>query len=192
MTNEAVVSRRAWLLGLAGKAAGRVVEAVEDRIPEQLMPAALPADDELGTVSSGACDLGAKGAPHEPAEGDGSADLPPPTLLTLHRHRCIAIIGIDCGACARLCPDDVRGLWLVRGRPVIDPVACVGCGACTEGCPTSPSALELRVVAPVGDEAMATALQGSQPADAAAVTVTAMTTDTEDETPGAPDFSAVS
>ncbi len=53
------------------------------------------------------------------------------------------MLGIDCGACARLCPDDVKGLWMERRKPVIDPDACVNCGACVEACPTSPVALEL-------------------------------------------------
>ena len=181
MTDEVVLSRRAWLFGLAGKAAGRVAEAVEDRIPEQLLPAAPPSRDDVPGDDLPAIDA---------AEGGDElvgavADLPPPTRLTLHSRRCIAIIGIDCGACARLCPDEVRGLWLARGRPVIDPEACVGCGACAEACPTSPSALELVVVAPREDNGTDTGPLEPASSDAEA-------TADEDETPDVPDFSVPS
>ena len=143
MGEEVVVSRRAWLRGLAGRAAGHVAEAVEDRIPAPLLPA-----DESDAADVDAADVDAAdqdaarladgGAPEELLE-----PVPVPTVLHLRANRCIAIIGIDCGACARLCPEGVRGLWMERRKPVIDPVACVSCGACVDACPTSPRALEL-------------------------------------------------
>ena len=63
--------------------------------------------------------------------------------VCLVESRCIAFAGPDCGACASLCPPEAEALRLVRGRPVIDPEACVGCGRCIEACPVLPAAIEL-------------------------------------------------
>jgi len=149
------LSRRQWLLRLAGRTAEKVADAVEDRIPEPLPPAIVGEQPV-----------------EEPAE-IGEPE-PPPTELRLNDKACIAIIGIDCGACARLCPEGVRGLWLRVGKPVVDPQACVGCGECVRACPSHPKALrlvELKLDAEAGS-----AGNGDE--------------EDADETPERPDFSA--
>lgn len=64
--------------------------------------------------------------------------------LTLDPARCIAFLGVTCGACARACPVGERALAMdAGGRPVIRPEACVGCGVCVTACVTAPSSLTL-------------------------------------------------
>ncbi len=58
--------------------------------------------------------------------------------------QCTPYRGPECGACVGWCPEGVDALHLRRGRPEIDPEACVGCGLCIAACPTKPVALELR------------------------------------------------
>ncbi len=72
-----------------------------------------------------------------------------PRVAVLLADRCIAHAGIDCGACARWCPEggDTDALEMVGRRPRIDSDRCVGCGRCVEGCPVMPPAIEL-VLAP--------------------------------------------
>jgi len=116
---QATLSRRKWLVGLAGKAAGQVAEVVQERLP-----------DSLNSLDG--------------SDAEAVEEVAPVVAykLVFHSRHCIAVIGIDCGACARLCPEGVRGLWLSRGRPFIDPEACVACAECMRACPTSPRALD--------------------------------------------------
>lgn len=57
--------------------------------------------------------------------------------------RCLPFRGPECGACQQRCPTGVDALRIVRNRPVIDELLCVGCGLCIEACPIRPAALEL-------------------------------------------------
>ena len=68
-----------------------------------------------------------------------------PRVAVVLTDRCIAHLGIDCGACARWCPEevDVQALEMVLRRPRIDSDRCTGCGLCVEACPVMPPAIEL-------------------------------------------------
>jgi Pyruvate/2-oxoacid:ferredoxin oxidoreductase delta subunit len=68
------------------------------------------------------------------------------------RHRILADVCIDCGACGRICPyasvKNPEGLVCARIRfrsrwpkPVFDNRRCMGCTICVEACPTSCIAL---------------------------------------------------
>ena len=100
-----------------------------------LLPDRRPCHLCEGFPCSAACEAGALVPPEEATWSLGE--------VRVVEGRCIAFAGPDCGACASLCPPEVEALRLVRGRPVIDPEACVGCGRCIEACPVLPAALEL-------------------------------------------------
>jgi ferredoxin-type protein NapG len=92
-----------------------------------------------GFPCAAACPEGALLMPETTAWKLGSIEL-------LEEH-CLPFKGPECGACRGWCPEGVKGLSIVRGRPVIDEEACVGCGLCLEGCPTRPKAIRMRPLA---------------------------------------------
>ena len=100
-----------------------------------LLPDRRPCHMCEGFPCAAACEEGALIPPEEATWPLGE--------VRLVEGRCIAFAGPDCGACASLCPPEAEALRLVRGRPVIDPEACVGCGRCIEACPVLPAAIEL-------------------------------------------------
>jgi ferredoxin-type protein NapG len=63
--------------------------------------------------------------------------------VRIRTDRCFVFRGPECGACAGLCPGDLRALTLAVGRPRVDLDLCVGCGLCIAACPTMPPAIEL-------------------------------------------------
>jgi ferredoxin-type protein NapG len=66
--------------------------------------------------------------------------------LELVPERCIAFQGVQCGACARVCPLGERALGLdPEGRPVLKAEGCVGCGVCVRACVTTPPSLTLHM-----------------------------------------------
>lgn len=97
-----------------------------------------------------ACETGALAAPTMSSLRLGT--------VRIAKDRCFVFRGPECGACAGLCPEGVRGLTLKAGRPIVDEEVCVGCGLCIEACPTRPPAIELialdeaRVVSSSGGE----------------------------------------
>lgn len=53
---------------------------------------------------------------------------------------CFAKLGIACGSCRDVCPQQAIRLRPVRGGmfvPEIDNAGCTGCGACISVCPAS-------------------------------------------------------
>jgi ferredoxin-type protein NapG len=88
-----------------------------------------------GWPCAAACTTGALVVPETPVVKLGVARIA--------KDRCFVFRGPECGACARLCPDDAPALKLVAGRPTIDEDVCVGCGLCASACPTRPAAIDL-------------------------------------------------
>ncbi len=81
---------------------------------------------------------------------DEGALTPPETVnwplgkVSLNESACFAYQGPECGACADLCPNGIRGIYMEMFRPKVDRDECVGCGRCIVACPTQPKAIELQ------------------------------------------------
>ena len=57
---------------------------------------------------------------------------------------CLPFHGVTCRACWRACPfPDAAISFDHRGRPVVDPPACVGCGLCEHVCLTDPPSITI-------------------------------------------------
>lgn len=85
-----------------------------------------------------ACDKGALEMPKTT-----SAEITRIGTVEVVESRCLVKLGLDCGACADLCPGDLDALSFVERVPVVEQDECVGCGLCIQACPVSPPAIIL-------------------------------------------------